>query len=88
MTIFATDRLWDEAVVLEGDKQVLRVQSTRDGLLCLKNHWPLENGPAAMMAKSVCEQGLTSDDEPGFARRAFIEAAKEAGFRVNSWMEA
>lgn len=88
MTIFATDRLWDEAVVLEGDKQVLRVQSTRDGLLCLKNHWPLENGPAAMMAKSVCEQGLTSDDEPDFARRAFIEAAKEAGFRVNSWMEA
>ena len=88
MTIFATDRLWDEAVVLEGDRQVLRVQSTRDGLLCLKNHWPIENGPAAMTAQSVCEQGLTSDDDPAFARRAFIEAAREAGFRVNTWMEA
>lgn len=88
MTIFATDRLWDEAAVLEGDRQVLRVQSTRDALLCLKNHWPIQNGPAALMARSVCEQGLTSDDDPAFARRAFIEAAKEAGFRVNSWTAA
>ncbi|WP_145926090.1 DUF982 domain-containing protein [Shinella sp. HZN7] len=83
--MFATDRLWDEAVVLESGRQVLRVQSTRDALLCLKNHWPIEDGPAALMARSVCEQGLTSDDDPAFARRAFIEAAKEAGFRVNSW---
>lgn len=88
MTIFATDRLWDEAVVLEGDRQVLRVQSTRDALLCLKNHWPIEDGPAALIARSVCEQGLTNDDDPAFARRAFIEAAKEAGFRVNSWTAA
>lgn len=88
MTIFATDRLWDEAAVLEGDEQVLRVQSTRDALLCLKNHWPIKDGPAALMAKSVCEQGLASDDDPAFARRAFIEAAKEAGFRVNSWTAA
>ena len=51
MTIFATDRLWDEAVVLEGERQVLRVQSTRDALLCLKNHWPLEDGPAASTAR-------------------------------------
>ncbi|WPE21380.1 DUF982 domain-containing protein [Shinella zoogloeoides] len=85
MTIFATDRLWDEAVVLEGERQVLRVQSTRDALLCLKNHWPLEDGPAASTAKRTCEQGLSSDDDPTLARRAFIEAAREAGFRVNSW---
>ncbi|WP_371877924.1 DUF982 domain-containing protein [Shinella zoogloeoides] len=88
MTIFANDRLWDEAVVIEGDRQVIRVQSTRDALLCLKNHWPIQDGPAGQTAKSVCEQGLTSDDDPAFARRAFIEAAKEAGFRVNSWTAA
>jgi len=85
MTIFATDRLWDEAVVLESKRQVLRVQSTRDALLCLKNHWPLEEGPAASTARLACEQGLSSDDDPALARRAFIEAAREAGFRVNSW---
>ncbi|UDF28087.1 UNVERIFIED_ORG: DUF982 domain-containing protein [Roseateles sp. XES5] len=85
MTIFATDRLWDEAVVLEGPRQVLRVQSTRDALLCLKNHWPLTDGAGALAAKATCEQGLTGDDDPGLARRAFIEAAAEAGFRVNSW---
>lgn len=88
MTIFATDRLWDEAVIFEGGWQVLRVQSTRDALLCLKNHWPTEGGPAALSAKSVCERGLTSDDDPTFARRAFVEAVKEAGFRVNSWTAA
>ncbi len=85
MTLFATDRLWDEAVVLEGERQVLRVQSTRDALLCLRNHWPLADGPAALTAKTLCEEGLASDDAPAFARRAFVEAAKEAGFRVNSW---
>jgi hypothetical protein len=88
MTMYAVDRLWDEAVVLEGEKLALRVQSTRDALLCLKNHWPIEDGAAALTAKSLCEQGLTSDDDPAFARRAFIEAAKEAGFRVNSWTAA
>lgn len=86
MTIFATDRLWDEAVVLEGERQVLRVQSTRDALLCLKNHWPLQDGPATLSARAACEKGLTGDEDPGLARHAFVEAAKEAGFRVNSWM--
>lgn len=85
MTLFATDRLWDEAVVLETDRQVLRVQSTRDALLCLKNHWPTGDGPAVTAAKAACEQGLTSDEDPALARRAFIEAARQAGFNVNSW---
>lgn len=85
MTIFPTDRLWDEAVVLEGERQVLRVQSTRDALLCLKNHWPLDDTDAIAAAISACEQGLRSDEDPAFARQALIDAAKEAGFRVNSW---
>ena len=83
--ILATDRLWDEAVVLEGTRQVLRVQSTRDALLCLKNHWPQQDGAAATAARVACEKGLTGDEDPGLARHAFIEAAREAGFRVNSW---
>lgn len=85
MTLFATDRLWADAVVLEGDGRVLRVQSTRDALLCLKNHWLETDGPALAATKTLCERGLASDDDPGLALRAFIEAAKEAGFRVNSW---
>jgi len=86
MSMFATDRLWEDAIVLEGDRQVLRVQSTRDALLCLKNHWLMEDGPALQAARSACERGLTSDDDPAVAREAFVNAAKEAGFRVNSWM--
>ncbi|WP_440983501.1 DUF982 domain-containing protein [Shinella sumterensis] len=85
MTIFPTDRLWDEAVVLEGERQVLRVQSTRDALLCLKNHWPVDRTDAVSQAISACERGLETDDDPSLARQALIEAAKEAGFRVNSW---
>jgi hypothetical protein len=85
MTIFPIDRLWDEAVVLEGDRQMLRVQSTRDALLCLKNHWPIDRTDAVSAAMSACEQGLQSDEDPTRARQALIDAAKEAGFRVNSW---
>ena len=85
MTLFATDRLWSEAVVLESGGRVLRVQSTRDAFLCLKNHWPDGDGPALHTAKTACERGLASDDDPGLALRAFVEAEKEAGFRVNSW---
>lgn len=89
MTDYATDRLWEEAVVLEGDGRVLRVQSTRDALLCLKNHWLEGDGEeAARLALNICEQGLAGDDDPGLARQAFIEAARQAGFKINSWTAA
>lgn len=88
MIVYATDRLWQEAVVLEAGQQVLRVQSTRDAWLCLKNHWPHEDGEAARRALALCEQGLAAaGDDPLIAREAFIDAAREAGFRVNSWVE-
>jgi len=42
--VLTQDRLWSEAVILEEPRRVLRVQSTRDAFLCLKNHWPLPDG--------------------------------------------
>ncbi|MGN7752004.1 DUF982 domain-containing protein [Sinorhizobium sp. 22678] len=80
------DRLWSEAVILEaGENRVLRVQSTRDAFLCLKNHWPVADGDAKREAFAACERVIDGDDEPDVARAAFIKAAEEAQFRVHSW---
>ncbi|WP_095694348.1 DUF982 domain-containing protein [Sinorhizobium sojae] len=78
------DRQWDEPVILEADERVLRVQSTRDALLCLKNHWR-SAGPARQAAMSDCEAALMGDGSPDAALEAFLEAANEAGFRVSRW---
>ena len=80
------DRLWSEAVILEaGENRVLRVQSTRDAFLCLKNHWPIADGEAKRDAFVACERVIDGDDEPDVARTAFIKAAEEAQFSVHSW---
>lgn len=88
MNSYPTDRLWRDAVILEGSRQVLRVQSTRDALLCLRNHWPPAEGTARSEAIGLCERGLAGDDDPALAREAFIAAAGQAGFRVNLWPTA
>lgn len=88
MTPYQTDRLWHDAVILEGGRQVLRVQSTRDALLCLRNHWPRKDGGVRGEAINLCERGLAGDDDPALAREAFIAAAEEAGFQVNLWPTA
>ncbi|MDX0758298.1 DUF982 domain-containing protein [Sinorhizobium medicae] len=80
------DRLWSEAVILEGGKnRVLRVQSTRDAFLCLKNHCPIADGDAKRDAFAACERVIEGNDEPDIARSAFIKAAEEAKFSVHSW---
>lgn len=80
------DRLWSEAVILEaGENRVLRVQSTRDAFLCLKNHWPIADGEAKRDAFAACERVIDGDDEPDVARTAFIKDAEEAQFSVHSW---
>lgn len=79
------DRLWSEAVILEAPNRVLRVQSTRDAFLCLKNHWPLADGEAKRDAFIACERVIDGNDEPDLARAAFIKAAEEARFSVHSW---
>ncbi|MCA1369531.1 MULTISPECIES: DUF982 domain-containing protein [Ensifer] len=85
MSCLTQDRLWSEAVILEAPKRVLRVQSTRDACLCLKNHWPLADGPAKRSALAACDRVIDGQDEPDAARTAFIKAAEEAKFHVHSW---
>ncbi|MFK0276317.1 DUF982 domain-containing protein [Ensifer sp. NPDC090286] len=87
MTDLEVDRLWDEAVILDREEHVLRVQSTRDAYLCLKNHWPVEGGPAKAAALATCEAGLLACTTPDAARQAFIEAAREGGWTVRTWTE-
>ncbi|QRM57387.1 DUF982 domain-containing protein [Sinorhizobium sp. BG8] len=86
MRTLSTDRFWDEAVTLEGNAQVLSVKSTRDAVLCLRYYWALADGKAKRLALAACDDVISRDNLPDRAKAAFIEAAKEAGYRVNSWM--
>ena len=83
------DRLWSEVVILEAANRVLRVQSTRDAFLCLKNHWPVPDGHggARSAALAACDRVIDGQDEPDVARAAFIKAAEEAQFAVHSWTD-
>lgn len=85
MVELEVDRLWSEPVILDRGGRVLRVQSTRDAYLCLKNHWPIDGGPAKLTALATCEAGLLGSATPDAARQAFIEAAREAGWNIRSW---
>jgi len=72
-------------VILDGGGRMLRVQSTRDAYLCLKNHWPLHEGSAKAVAVATCQAGLLVSTMPDAARQAFLDAAKEAGWHIRSW---
>ncbi|CAN7763793.1 DUF982 domain-containing protein [Ensifer sp. NM-2] len=79
------DRLWDEEIFLADGDRIFRVQSTRDAYLILRNHWHHDDGPARQAALAICHMGEHSSRSPDDARRAFIEAAREASIAVNSW---
>ena len=90
MKVLEHDRLWDEPVILEAGGRVLRVQSTRDAYLCLKNHWSSSTtaGEARKAALVICEEWLLKGvAAPDVARQAFLNAALEAGYRAKSWMD-
>lgn len=79
------DRLWSEAVILEAPDRQLRVESTRDADICLRRYWPVQEGRAWEIAREACQRSLDGHASPDTARRAFIEAAREAGFDLRAW---
>lgn len=85
MSIFASDRLWDEVVFIETPKRFLRVASCRDAILCLRRYWWGCDQLARQTALKACDHALRGLEDPKMARRAFVRAAKEAGFQVRSW---
>ncbi|PWE54271.1 DUF982 domain-containing protein [Metarhizobium album] len=79
------DRLWSEAVIIEAPGRQLRVESTRDAEICLRRYWPLKDGRALNLAREACQRALSGSASPDSARRAFVEAAREAEFEIRSW---
>ena len=84
---FSTDRLWSDAVIVTAPGRTLRVASTRDALLCLRNHWSGRAMASRNAAIRACEQVLRGDQVPDLARGAFVEAACAAGFDVKTWSD-
>ncbi|NRP21891.1 hypothetical protein LPJGGPFB_05150 [Ensifer adhaerens] len=79
------DRLWDEEIFLEDGPRTLRVQSTRDAYLLLRNYWNVGEGASRDKALAICKTVLSENASPDKAREAFITAARDAGIKVNSW---
>jgi hypothetical protein len=60
------------------------VGSTRTAAECLLHSWPKDWGQQHRAAREACIAVLKGEEQPEFARLAFIEAASEAGILVSS----
>jgi hypothetical protein len=74
-------RCWGKPVILAvGDpKEWIVIQTTLTAALALVEKWPTKDGPALKNACVVCANVWTGKRTPEEARRAFVEAATEAG---------
>ncbi len=45
----------------------------------------MDEGRAWEIARDACQKALSGVTSPDSARRAFIEAAREAAFEIRSW---
>ena len=62
----------------------LTISSTAEAARVLMEHWPIDKGDALTKAQETCLAVLEGKEEPAAARRAFIEAADEAGVFVRT----
>jgi sarcosine oxidase gamma subunit len=76
-----THRKWSNAVTiaLVGPDEWVVIDTTQAASWAMIEDWPLEEAPALDRALSVCADVISGKRTPEDARRAFIEAVKEAG---------
>jgi hypothetical protein len=75
---------WKSPVVIEmyGRPGSVIITGTLDAALMLIGAWPTKRTEAHIMAVLACRDVLTGTAEPALARATFIEAAMEAGYRI------
>jgi hypothetical protein len=75
---------WKTPVVIEmyGRPGMVFITGTLDAALMLIGGWPTKRTEAHMAAVLSCRNVLTGSAEPALARATFIEAAIEAGYRI------
>ncbi|AYD00745.1 DUF982 domain-containing protein [Neorhizobium sp. NCHU2750] len=75
---------WKTPVVIEmyGRPGTVFITSTLDAALMLVGAWPTMRTDMHMLAVRSCRNVLTGSGEPALARATFIEAAIEAGYRI------
>jgi hypothetical protein len=79
------DGIFDQAVKVHGARagQVQHIGSARKAAEWLLNEWPTEiDTAAARAARKACLEVLEGQREAAAARKAFREAAEEAGILV------
>jgi hypothetical protein len=79
---------WDTGVpvTLHGASAVTRVTNTHQAADLLLNQWPVQPGPKHLAARKAVLKAMTRHRDAkalAAARKAFDEAAAEAGIRVD-----
>ncbi|MBP1845909.1 hypothetical protein J2046_004183 [Rhizobium petrolearium] len=77
---------WTKPVVVAvGEPPVeATVTTTQGASWALIEDWPVEEGPALTRALAMCAGVLERKNKPDEARKAFVEAAREAGVLVSA----
>lgn len=78
---------WSKPVTLHGigeDGEDLMVDSTRAASWAMIEDWPVEDGEALDKALLVCANVANGKGKDEEARKAFIEAAIEAGIKMTA----
>ncbi len=76
--------VWKSPVVIEmyGRPGSVIIMGTLDAALMLIGAWPTKRTETHLTAVMTCRDVLTGNANPGLARANFIEAALEAGYRI------
>lgn len=72
---------WEEPITFETEKlgQYRTISSAAEAARALGDDWPAETGKALRAARETCLAVLEGKAEPAAARKAFVDAAEEAG---------
>ncbi|MDE1993368.1 MAG: DUF982 domain-containing protein [Rhizobiaceae bacterium] len=75
------ERKWSKPVTiaLESPEEWVVIDTTQAASWAMIEDWPLDEAPALDRALLVCADVVTGKRTPEDARRAFLEAVKEAG---------
>ncbi|WP_112805162.1 DUF982 domain-containing protein [Ensifer sp.] len=75
---------WDKPVTLalEGPEQYTTISNTTEASWAMIEDWPLEDSELLTRALDTCAAVIEGKQPPEAARKAFIEAAREAGIQI------
>jgi len=81
---------WRSPVIVDlgGAGRYAIITNALDAANCMSDEWPVNGGPAVDEAVLLCLDAVLGKASAGGARRAFLDAAHEAGLSVRPGSES